>query len=123
MNPVSNINPAARAINPNEIPLDRLINNSAISEQEKLKAVSGHFEAIFLRQFLMEAQKPLLNPKDPMGNASNQIYRDMMVNQLADEISKAGTFGLAQYFQQQLTPKSETGAEKTEAPDLNKQPE
>lgn len=105
MSEISNVNPLARAINAKEIPLDRLVSNDAVPESEKIKAVSGQFEAIFLRQFLMEAHKPLLNPKDPMGSAANQIYRDMMVNQLADEISKAGTFGLANFFQMQLAPK------------------
>ena len=103
-----------RPIAANEIPIDRLAANESLSEEEKLAGVSKHFEAIFLRQILMEGQKPLLNPKDPMGNSSNQIYRDMMVNHLADEISKSGSLGLAKFFQRQLTVKN--NAENLEAP-------
>lgn len=99
------VDPLARKIMAAEIPLERLAGNANLNETEKIAGVSQHFEAIFLRQFLMEAQKPMLNPKDPMGSSVNEIYRDMMVNHLADEISKSGSFGLAKYFQQQLTPK------------------
>jgi Rod binding domain-containing protein len=109
------LNPLTKHIAANEIPLERLAANSQLSEAEKLEGVSKHFEAIFLRQFLMEGQKPLLNPKDPMGNASNQIYRDMMVNHMADEISKSGSFGLAKFFQQQLAQREPAAPKETDA--------
>jgi Rod binding domain-containing protein len=37
----------------------------------------------------------------PQSTASS-IYQDMVVNQLADNISQSGTFGLAQSLKQQL---------------------
>jgi Rod binding domain-containing protein len=113
-----NINSLNQHISANEIPLDRLASNNQLSDAEKIEGVSKHFEAIFLRQFLMEGQKPLLNTKDSMGNATNQIYRDMMVNNLADEISKSGKFGLSKFFQQQLTPKTGPVSNDVDAPKL-----
>ncbi len=98
-------NPLSRKITAEQLPLERLAGNSQLSEAEKIAGVSRHFEAILLRQFLAEAQKPLLNPKSTMSNGANSIYQDMMVNHLADEISKTGNFGLAKFFQVQVLPR------------------
>jgi Rod binding domain-containing protein len=98
------VDPFSRTIKSEDVPLDRLMANTQLSEADKVAAVSRHFEAILLRQFLTEAQKPLLNPKDNSNNGVNAIYKDMMVNHLADEVSKKGNFGLAKFFQAQMTP-------------------
>ncbi|MBI2949673.1 MAG: rod-binding protein [Verrucomicrobia bacterium] len=95
--------PVARKLNPSDLPLDRLVSNRGLSEKEKLAGISHHFEAILLRQFLNDAQKPLLKSKGAMLGASHDIYQDMIVNQLAEAISKTGTFGLANSFQAQMT--------------------
>jgi Rod binding domain-containing protein len=97
-------NPLSRHIVVEELPLERIAGNPQLSETERITAVSRHFEALLLRQFLTEAQKPLLNPKSSMGGASNDIYKDMIVNVLSDGISKSGSFGLAQFFQSQMVP-------------------
>ncbi|MBI4658805.1 MAG: rod-binding protein [Verrucomicrobia bacterium] len=97
------VNPVAGRIKANEIPLDRLAASSQLSEAEKIAAVSHQFEAVLLRQFLKEAQKPMLKPKGALLGASHDIYQDMIVNHLADEVSKTGMFGLANAFQSQLT--------------------
>ena len=97
------ISPVSRKLNPAEMPLDRLASSSQLSEAEKIAGVSHHFEAILLRQFLTEAQKPLLKSKSPMLGASHDIYQDMIVDQLSEAISKTGTFGLANSFQTQTT--------------------
>ena len=108
------INPISRGVNPTEVPLDRLAVNSQLSEAEKIASVSHHFEAILLRQFLSEAQKPLLKSKDALLGASHEIYQDMIVGHLADEISKTGMFGLAKAFQSQMTQSQKGGGEKGE---------
>ncbi|MBM3836635.1 MAG: hypothetical protein FJ398_01525 [Verrucomicrobia bacterium] len=95
--------PVARKLKPADLPLERLASNKQLSEDEKLSGISHHFEAILLRQFLTEAQKPLLKPQSAMLSASHDIYQDMIVNQLAEAISKTGTFGLANSFQAQMT--------------------
>jgi Rod binding domain-containing protein len=97
------VDPFSRSIKPEDIPIERLAGNSQVSEADKIAGVSRQFEAVLLRQFLTEAQKPLLNPKDDSNGAVKDIYKDMMVNHLADEISKKGNFGLAKFFQAQMT--------------------
>ena len=99
-----------RHIAPADLPLEQLAGNSALSEEEKIAGVSRHFEAVMLRQFLTEAQKPLLNSKGGMTGAANDIYKDMIVNVLGDEISKSGNFGLAKYFQAQMAPARKASA-------------
>jgi len=92
----------SRAIKAEAVPLERLASNTQISEEEKIAGVSRHFEAIMIRQFLTEAYKPVLDPKDGDNNSVNDIYKDMMIESLADSISKSGNFGLAQSFQSQM---------------------
>ena len=112
------VNAVSRGINPADLPLDRLAANSQLSEAEKVNAVSRHFEAILLRQFLTEAHKPLLKSNDSLPGASNAIYQDMIVTHLADEISKTGMFGLANAFQTQTSLPSKASNEngKRDAP-------
>jgi Rod binding domain-containing protein len=85
------------------MPLEQLAASSQLSEEEKIAGMSRHFEAILLRQFLNEAQKPILDPKGGLTGAANDIYKDMIVNVLGDEISKSGNFGLAKFFQAQMS--------------------
>ena len=92
------------------MPLDLLVRSKDLSEGEKIAGVSRHFEAILLRQFLTEAQKPVFGTKSAMAESTQEIYRDMNVNVLADEMSKAGSFGLARQFQAQLSPPKKAGA-------------
>ena len=100
-----------------EMPLDLLARNKDLSESEKIGGVSRHFEAILLRQFLSEAQKPVFGTKSSMPESTQEIYRDMMVNTLADEMSKSGSLGLAKFFQAQLSPpKKNGGAEGVPSP-------
>ncbi len=93
----------SRHISATELPLEQLAANNQLSEEDKIAGMSRHFEAILLRQFLTEAQKPILNPKGGMTGAANDIYKDMIVNVLGDEISKSGDFGLAKFFQAQMS--------------------
>ena len=101
----------SRAINPDAMPLDRLASSKLLSEEEKVAGVSRHFEAILLRQFLTEAYKPVLNPEGGGNNSINEIYKDMMVESLAESISKSGNFGLAQAFQSQMVHPKKAGSE------------
>jgi Rod binding domain-containing protein len=93
---------------------ERLADSAHVGEADKIALASKHFEAILVRQFLSEAQKPLLAPKGQMSGATSEIYRDMMVNSMADQISKSGALGLAKQFQAQFSvssAKPHTGAE------------
>ncbi len=107
--------PLSRRISAEQLPLERLAGNSQLSEAEKIAGVSRHFEAVLLRQFLTEAQKPMLKSKSAMSGATGAIYQDMMVNQLADEISKTGKFGLARSFEAQVVSPHQSEAAKAKS--------
>lgn len=90
--------PAAAA----DLQPEQIAGSSQLNEREKITAASRHFEAVLLRQILETTQKPLVKSKYTDNSTAAGIYRDMVTNQLADCISKSGTFGLAQTFAQQL---------------------
>ena len=98
------VNFSERKVAATELPIEQLAKNTHLTDAERIAGVSRHFEAILLRQFLSEAQKPVLDPKGGLHGAANEIYKDMMVNVLAEQISKTGTLGIAQSFQSQLSP-------------------
>ena len=90
-------------VNAADLPLDRLATNSQLSEKEKIGELSRQFEAVLLRQILADAQKTIFHSKYSENSAASSIYQDMITNQLADDISKSGTVGLACSLNQQLT--------------------
>jgi len=86
-----------------QLPPEQLANNHSLSESEKITEASRQFEALLLRQILQATQKTVIKSKFADDSAAGSIYRDMITNQLAESISKSGTFGLAKSFEQQLT--------------------
>ena len=105
-----NINALAKPVNAAEIAPERLANNPALSERQKISEASRQFEAILLRQILSATQKPVIPSKFADNSTASQIYRDMVTDQLADHISKSGAFGLARIFEQQLNHAETSGA-------------
>jgi peptidoglycan hydrolase FlgJ len=100
--------PAADASN---IPMEDLVGNKHLTEQQKIAEASRQFEAIMLRQILSEAQKPVISSEFTDNSTSAGIYQDYVTNALADSMSKSGTLGLAKVFEQQLShPSAKTGA-------------
>jgi Rod binding domain-containing protein len=86
------------------IAVEHLANNTQMSDDQKVAEIGRHFEAILLRQFLGEATKPMFGAgQTGINSATKSIYQDMMVNTLAEQISKTGQFGLAESFKTQLT--------------------
>jgi flagellar protein FlgJ len=98
-----NITPLQKPVAASDIPPERLANNTALTEQQKISEASRQFEAILLRQILAATQKTVIPSKFADNSTSAEIYRDMITTQLADSISKSGAFGLAQSFEHQLT--------------------
>ena len=94
------ISPTVKAA---DLPLHKLANNPNVSEQDKLSEASRQFEAVLLRQILSQAQKPLFGAPLCGGGSTAGIYQDMVTHELADQISRGGSFGFAQVLQQQLT--------------------
>jgi flagellar protein FlgJ len=93
------IPPVQSQIKASSVPFDQLAGNPHISEKDKIKESCRQFEAILLRQVLSEARKTVMGGKD---SNETDIYNDMVNNQMADTISRSGSFGLAKSLENQL---------------------
>lgn len=100
----------SRSVQAGQLPLEKLAGNANVSESAKIDEVCRQFEAVLLRQILASAQKPLLDNSMSSSSTTGTIYQDMVVSQLADHISRSGSFGLSQVLQPQLS--READAEK-----------
>ncbi len=89
---------------------EQLAGNTALTKQQKIAEASRQFEAVLLRQILESGQKTVIKSKYGDNSASAAIYRDQITTQMADSISKAGTFGFAKTFEQQLNRPAQTNA-------------
>ena len=84
--------------------LDRLRQESAKGEHKSaLRKVANQFESIFMRQMLKSMRDASFG--DPLFDSnSTSFYRDMHDDQLALELSKTGSIGLADMIVKQLDP-------------------
>jgi Rod binding domain-containing protein len=103
-----------RHLDLSNLPLDRLSASTQIDEKAKIGEVSRAFEAVLLRQILQQSQKPAFPSKLIGKTTADGIYQDMVVNQLAENISKSGSFGLAKSLTGEL--QRQTGAAQSAAP-------
>lgn len=69
---------------------------------ETLEEASRQFEAIFLRQFLGDALKPILHEAPGMSGQGSQIYNYMITDAIAGKLSESGAFGFSSLLQMQL---------------------
>ncbi len=99
-----NVSPLERPVQAMDVPLENLAGNQKLSEHQKIAEVSRQFEALVTRQILKESLKPVIVSKYTSSSTVNDIYQDMTTSQLADRISRAGGFGLADNLTSQLTP-------------------
>lgn len=72
-----------------------------LPQAEQIKAVSGQFESILLRQFLTESVGNIMG-EGPAGN----VYGYMLTDLLATKLSEGGGLGLSSILQQQLAPRA-----------------
>lgn len=86
-----------------EPPLEKVAENKALSEEQKVAELSRQFEGVLLRQILGQARKTVFQSTTDEESASSAIYQDMVTSQLAESISKSGSFGLAKSLQTQLS--------------------
>jgi len=86
-----------------DLPLEKLATSSTVSDKDKIAEVSRQFEAVLLRQILGQAQKPLFETTLTGSSSSSAIYQDMITQELADRISRGGSFGFAQVIEKQLS--------------------
>src|SRR5215218_1104382 len=96
---ISSLNRNVTAAN---LSLEKLAGSTNISEKEKIAEATRQFESVLLKQILAQGQKPLFQSKLAGGQSSNGIYQDMVTQQLADRISRTGSFGFAKELQTQL---------------------
>ena len=103
------------SLNPNvdvsRIAPEDLAGNTQLTKQQKIAEACRQFEAVLLRQILQESQKPVIKSKFNDNSTSAAIYRDQLTSQMADCISKAGTFGFASIFERQLMRPADAQAE------------
>ena len=97
-----NIAPLQRHVKASELPLDKLAGSTQVKEADKVPEVIRQFEAVLLRHILSNAEKTVFSSKLKSQSASSGIYQDMIANELADQISRSGGFGLAHNLQHQL---------------------
>jgi Rod binding domain-containing protein len=93
-------------IDASKLPLDSLEANKHIPEKDKIAAVSRDFEAVLLSQILQETQRPVFKSTFVTNSATDGIYRSLVVNQLAMDIAKSGSFGLAKSLARELQQQS-----------------
>lgn len=98
------INALQSKIDASHVPLDSLAGSKALSQDQKIGEASRQFEAVLLRQFLAESQKPVISSEFTDNSSEAGIYQDMITNQLADCLSRNGGIGLARTFERQLAP-------------------
>ena len=98
-----NINSIQPKIDASRVPLESLAGNKQLTEDQKIGEASQQFEAILLRQFLSESQKPVIKSSFTDESTAAGIYQDFITNQMADSLSKSGGIGLAKTFEHQLT--------------------
>lgn len=85
-----------------DIAPERLAKNTHLTDKEKIAEASRQFECILLKQVLESSQKTVFKSKFSDDSTSSSIYHDMITTQLADSISKSGSFGLSKAFEKQL---------------------
>lgn len=100
--PIPSINTHVK-VNPADVPLEKLTNSKALTEEQKTSEMTRQFEAMLLRQILTEAQKSTFKSKFASSGVSTAIYQDLMVSQLADKISSSRTVGLSQELETQFS--------------------
>ena len=89
------------------VPVPRSVDKSGAEKSaEQVKKVVREFEAILLRQVLAQARKPLLADGLGQQGMAASIYQDMVTDQLAESMSKAGGMGLSSTLERQLTQQS-----------------
>lgn len=74
-------------------------------QRERMRAAAQAFEAVFLRQVIGSMRQARL-AEDPFGSAATEQFRDMSDAQLADNMSRQGSFGIAEMLLAQFEGRS-----------------
>ena len=90
------------------MPVERLAGNASVSQKDKVAELSRQFEAVLVRQILNDAQKPLIKSKLNPESTTASIHRDLLVNEMADQITRSGGLGFAHQLQHDLARQTKT---------------
>src|SRR5580658_6688345 len=99
-----NIPPIQSSIDTSAIPIEDLVANKQLTQQQKIHEASRQFEQIMLQQILSEMQKPVITSEFTDDSTASDIYQGYITNALAESMSKTGSFGFAKIFEEQLSP-------------------
>jgi len=99
-----NAPPIISPIDTSTIPIEDLVGNKQLTQQQKIHEASREFEAIMLQQILSEMQKPVITSEYTDDSTASGVYQDYITNALAESMSKAGSLGFAKIFEEQLSP-------------------
>jgi Rod binding domain-containing protein len=95
---------AAVSANPAQGPagLRSLLHDPSLSNAQRTKEAARQFEATLLRTFLNDALKPMLDGALKEGGSANGIYRQHLVDAIADSVATGQDLGFQTLVQQQL---------------------
>jgi Rod binding domain-containing protein len=96
------VSPLSRAVRAGDLPIERLAGNPHLSEREKIGELSRQFEGLLLRQILRDIRKPVFKSDLMPESLATDIYQEMVSTQLADTMSKSGSFGLARVLETEM---------------------
>lgn len=102
-------------VNATNLPLDQLADNRSLTETQKVAEAGRQFEAVLLRQILGEAMKPVFKSEFTGQSAQAGIYQDMIVNQMADNLTRSGGVGLAANLGRDLSRQLSTAPQPTDS--------
>ena len=84
-------------------PAERITQDSNLPDGEKVRELSRQFEAVLLRQILANARKSVVKSDLTPEAAGSDVYDDLVTSQLADAISRSGSFGFGRSLERELT--------------------
>ena len=116
------LSPIQPHIDVSRIPMNELAANKNVADGEKVAEACRQFEAVLLRQILQSARKSSASAGGEGESSVNSIYDDMINNQLADQISRAGTLGLAKSMQAQVARQVLPAGDKTKTSEAAAKP-
>ena len=98
MNPVANI-PHVKA---EELEIKRLASNDSLSDSDKVSELAVRFQSILVKEIMNAVYKPLLGDGLIPSEGVNKFYKDMVLDQLTETISRSGDLSLASLMESEF---------------------
>jgi len=99
------------AVNAARLTPEQVADSPMLSEREKLSEMSRQFEAVLLRQILTEAHKPVFKSSMALGSAASSVHQDMLITEMAKQITQGPGTGLATQLTRDLGRQSKSDAQ------------